>query len=396
MALDFRANAPAAYDLRTLNGHGFMDPRFKSFMSAVDRSSLLGNTYTALTTNLAALTNAPGLDRMAVRYLVGGAEDTIYGSSVPVPIPGVVDALPPGGRTVSLRPDQIYRVQVPSGSLRGVNIPLAASQSAHMTVRVVGPDGSTLTSNSRIVPPGANIIPVPLALDPAGPDRGSPSRQLSIQLSVSTPGVTATEDARGTLRLQTVRPPATPDGIRLAYAGSGLTIWERTNYVPRVHWATHATVIPGDAAQLAAVVHTPADPAGVILAQRPPAPLGGAGSAPAQLDLTRDNGDNIDVTVQAHSAGYLVIADRISTQFVARVDGRTTPLVTADYLNGAIFVPAGAHKIAISYAPTGRTEGAAISIGSAAILLAALLPAGWWGFLRRRRPKTPASTARPS
>jgi hypothetical protein len=129
-------------------------------------------------------------------------------------------------------------------------------------------------------------------LDPAGPDRGSPSRQLSIQLSVNTPGVTATEDARGTLRLQTVRPPATPDGIRLAFAGSGLTIWERTNYVPRVHWATHATVIPGDAAQLAAVVHTPADPTGVILAQRPPAPLGGAGSAPAQLDMRIESARN--------------------------------------------------------------------------------------------------------
>lgn len=394
MALDFRANAPGAYGLRTLNGQtgqGFMDPRFKSFMFAVDHSSLLGQTFTALTTNIAGLINSPGLDRMGVRYLVGGAEDTIYGTNTPVPIPGVVDALAPGGRLVTLRPNQIYRVQIPGGSLRGVNIPLTASRSTHLAVRLVAPDGSTLTSNARLVSPGASIIPVPLADDPAGPDRGSPSQRLSIELSVNTPGVTATVDAAGTLRLQTVRPPATPDGIRLAVAGSGLTVWERMKYVPRVHWATHATVISSDAGQLAATVQTPADPADVILAQSPPAPLGGAGSAPAQLDLTRDNGDNIDVTVRARSAGYLVIADRISTQFAARVDGRATPIVRADYLNGAIFVPAGAHRVAISYAPRGRTEGAAISIGSAAILLIALVPVGWWGFLRRRRPKTSRS-----
>jgi uncharacterized membrane protein YfhO len=69
------------------------------------------------------------------------------------------------------------------------------------------------------------------------------------------------------------------------------------------------------------------------------------------------------------------------------VDGRTVPLVAADHALVAVPVPAGTHLVGLRYRPSGRTLGAAISLVSLAVLVAAVLgPA-----LTRRRRSWPDS-----
>jgi hypothetical protein len=184
-----------------------------------------------------------------------------------------------------------------------------------------------------------------------------------------------------------VRPSAADSRARVAFAGENLVIYERLDYVPRIHWASHATVISDPAARLKAVTSSPLDPAGVILAADPPAPLAAASTATPQLSVAEDSGDTLKVRVNTTTAGMVVVSDSLVGNFDATVDGHAAPIQSADYAVGAVYVPAGSHQIALHYDPPGRKNGNRITALSAVLVLVALVPPMGWGRLRRRRKK---------
>jgi hypothetical protein len=202
-------------------------------------------------------------------------------------------------------------------------------------------------------------------------------------VSANAAGSVATSDATGQLRIQAVRPPA-GDRIRVAYAGENLVVWERFDYVSRIHWASQATVIADDDARLKAVTSSALRPGGVILQDKPPVGLSDASGTASKFDILEDSGDTIRVRVQTAHPGYVVVTDNIQTDFDATVDGKGTPIVAADYAGGAVYVGAGSHEIAIKYAPAGRRTGTMISAASGCVLCLVAIPAAWWARLRRR------------
>jgi uncharacterized membrane protein YfhO len=86
--------------------------------------------------------------------------------------------------------------------------------------------------------------------------------------------------------------------------------------------------------------------------------------APARMDL-----DVVCVTACA-----VVTSDAPYPGWSARVDDRSTPLLTADYAFRAVAVPAGRHRVAFAFTPWSTYAGAAISL--AALLVALWLLAG--------------------
>jgi hypothetical protein len=384
-----RPNVSSQYGLRTINAHGFFPRPMQQLLRAIDPASFVAATENVFSTTPGPYLASPGLARLGIRYLATDNEAVMPGTrNVPVPIPGTLDPMPPLTGRLALLPGQQYRVAVPNGPVRGVSIPLTATTELNVRATVVGPDGAIVTQNIRQVDPGTWNVPIVLADDRAGvAPANQPSGSLTISVTVDQAGGTATTDASGHLRLQAVRPPAKSDGGRVAYADDDMIVWERTTYLPRIHWASRAVVITDDAARLAAAAKSLTDPNTVILSAPPPAELGNADTSAQQLTVKKDTGDILVVDAAAPTSGFVVVSDNVQNDFTATVDGKTAPIVDADYAVGAVYMPAGQHEVTLTYAPRGRTFGAVVSLVSTAVLIVAALPAAWWLFRRRRRQK---------
>lgn len=387
-----RPNVTEYYGLRDIVGHNFLDPSLEKVILAIDPTALLGPTYTGFTSAVGTLLGNPGLERMGVRYVVASVDDVMPGRpAVPVPIPGAVEAAAQPARSVALAPNRQYSVTIAPGPLRGVNVPVTAPPGTRIAVVVRDQAGRVVAQNSRRLVTGASLVPVPLADDPVPGGASPQSGHMTVSVAVDRPGARASVDTAGAPALQVVRPPASNATYRLAYAADGLVIWEQLNYLPRIHWADTATVIPDATARAKAVASSPLRPGEVILSAPPAGALPAGGGAPAALRIATDNGDNIDVDVAAPTAGYLVVSDSIQSQFSATVDGHATPIVSADGAGGAVYVPQGKHEVRVAYTPSGRAEGTIISAVSAVVIVAATVLPAWFCRRRRRRRRGAAA-----
>jgi hypothetical protein len=233
-------------------------------------------------------------------------------------------------------------------------------------------------------------VPVPLAAETPSP-APAPGEHWVVRISVDRPGATARigPTVRGPggngIRLSAVRPDPATSSIRLVYAGDSIVVWQRLNYVPRIHWASQAQVIPDDQTRLKAAAQSPVQPNQVILAANPSGPLDSPAGQPSTFGIDEDSADTIRVHETSSAPGYLVVADNVQSDFAAFVDGHPTSIVAADFAVGAVYVPAGSHQITFKYAPKGRKTGTALTGLSALTLVLIGLPPAWWARLRRRR-----------
>ena len=122
-------------------------------------------------------------------------------------------------------------------------------------------------------------------------------------------------------------------------------------------------------------------PAGTVVLDHPGPSLSGQ---PAEIRVSADDGAHIAADVTATGAGYLVVADAIQQDgWSVTVDGNAATLVHADAAMGAVAVPAGKHHVAFTYRAPLQRLGAALSAGTALIMLGVL----FWA-RRRRRPES--------
>ncbi len=175
----------------------------------------------------------------------------------------------------------------------------------------------------------------------------------------------------GAVNCAPVRPTA--DGLRLVFADAGSIIYQRLTALPRVRWASAATVIGSAPARVAALESgVPGD--AVVLDSAGPRPAG----RPATVSLQPDDDDTITARVAAPAGGYLVVADAHQQPgWSATVAGRRTDLVPADDAMAAVFVPAGSHTVTVSYSTPGQTAGLALSLAGLLALLAVLASPRW-------------------
>jgi hypothetical protein len=377
-----RPNATQYYGLRTLNGHAFLPERMRDLIRATDPSAFQGGpTYTILNPAVSAVIDTPGLDRLGVKYLVGSIDSVVPGTaSTPQLLPGVPDPLAHAEGTLPLQRGRWYSQKTRGGPIRGVDIPLSLAGRTAVTVALRDQAGRVFAQTTRHADAGTWTVPVPLAAEIA-PSRSS---AVTVSIRVDVDGVQARRGAGAALVLQAVRPPAVDNTARLAFAADGVVIWERLNYLPRIRWDGRATVIRDPAKRIAAVARAPAERDTVILSSPPRPALAAAGSDVSRLRVRSDRGDTVRVSADASQPGYVVVSDNIQQDFVATVDGHRADIVAADYAGGAVYVPGGRHEIVISYAPGAERSGAAISVGSAILLVLVGLPPALLVGLRRR------------
>ena len=357
------------YRLRTPVGHQFTQPTWRDLLERIDPNAMLSATYSVLH-RTAGRADQPLLDALSVRYWVGGPGD----------VTGSV-AYAPGSEargTVEAAEGQRLTCTVPQGRARGIvatlpeDLALGAHQVAQVHVRVSGGDADI---------EGRRSIPGPLLKQgelrvalPGDLDLPEPARVELWFTGVSEP-VSLAADGEGAARCGVVRPD---DGLRLVDVSPGALVYERPHWLPRIRWAGTSKVVASRSARLRQLARGVGSDTVLLDDDRTPA----ASGSTAQVDVTQDEAERISADVTASGEGYLVVADAIARDgWTATVDGRPAPIVAADHALAAVPVPAGSHRVSLSYDAPGLRTGAMITLASAvATIVLLLLP-----MLRRPR-----------
>lgn len=156
---------------------------------------------------------------------------------------------------------------------------------------------------------------------------------------------------------------------QLAQLGD-VKIYENPATAPRAFLVHAAAVVPDDNQALATMVAPDFDPLQqIILADG--APLSNeAGNA--TVTIVDYAPEHITFHITTDTDGYLLVTDAYYPGWAAQLDGEPAPIHRADLLFRAVFIPAGAHTLAMTYTPTGWIVILLIGGSAWAILLVGL------------------------
>ena len=332
------------YDFRSVSGHAFHTGPWADLLRAVDPQAFrLSPTYSSLAHD-AAIVSSPVLDRLGVRFVVADPRRPVFGSR---------GALGPvsGTRTVTdgavIREGWIDRT-------RGIELSLTEAYqptqgAGVITVKLLGGDGSVLTSSERRLVRFHRAGPLQVAVVDPGNEAVA-----GVEIGYSgDAALTLGTIAGGSIVTGVV---AADDALRIVHA-DGAVVYERPHALPRIRWAADAFVITDPGQRIEALRLGLPDETVVLSAPGPEA------TGEASLDVVEDDGgDRIEVRVAAASPGYLVIADSLTTGWRATVDGAEASIVAADHAGAAVHVPPGEHTVVLSVAPEGWTLGWVVTI----------------------------------
>jgi hypothetical protein len=147
-----------------------------------------------------------------------------------------------------------------------------------------------------------------------------------------------------------------------------IRVWRVPDAVPRLSVVGGAKGLDGLAA-VKRLLAADFDPAREVVVVGPRQE--GSAAVPGHARFVQDRPDRIEVHASLQSPGWLVIADAFDPGWLARVDGRPTPLFRANLAFRAVAVGAGDHIVEMRYWPEGLSAGLALS--GASLLLAAAL-----------------------
>lgn len=163
--------------------------------------------------------------------------------------------------------------------------------------------------------------------------------------------------------------------------------------LPRA-WMSYSPVWVSDRAAALKLLADPGfDPAASVI-------LEGAGSSgermtPPQhgpgVHISRLDPSALEIDVTTEAAGYLVISEWFYPGWRARLDGKTVPIVRADYALQAVAVPAGTHRLLLRYEAPVNSRGLAVSLLS--LVVAGILTWRWRPVTTYRALRTRVATS---
>ncbi|HVC32268.1 MAG TPA: YfhO family protein [Chloroflexota bacterium] len=163
--------------------------------------------------------------------------------------------------------------------------------------------------------------------------------------------------------------------FRLAFSGDPqINVYEDPRALPRAFFVDRSVVAPSHDAALAAIKAKDFDPGQeVVLESGTPTNGPAADAVPAQFVV--DGPNSVIVRVTAPRGGYLVLADPYYGGWQATVDGKSAPLLRADWTFRAVPVGPGQHEIAFRFRPRSLIVAGGISALAWVLALAAVI----WG-----------------
>jgi Bacterial membrane protein YfhO len=194
------------------------------------------------------------------------------------------------------------------------------------------------------------------------------------------------------------QPPA-PDGGGFRKIAEGeIQAFERAAALPRAWWVPRERDVSSAAAALSALRSSGFDPRQEVILERAPgaerpggrpsaqeATEAGELAASAQVAIQAYAPEQVEISLLAPRAGWLVLSDLYYPGWVATVNGDPAQIERANHLFRAVRVAAGPSTVRFSYRPASLRRGALVSLASA-LLLAAL-------FLRGARSRSRGTAA---
>jgi hypothetical protein len=175
----------------------------------------------------------------------------------------------------------------------------------------------------------------------------------------------------------------------------GYELFQLTGWQPRVSVVPHWTQTDGVHA-LAAVLVRGFNPAiEAVVEGAPTIPHAPAAAPPGSATYWEVHPEDVRVTVDATAPSMVVIRNAWDRGWSATVDGRTVPVLRADYFLQGVPVPAGHHEIRLTYDDPTIVAGIALS---GVVWLVFVVGFAWlvWAGLRRRRRATPSPDPPPA
>lgn len=155
----------------------------------------------------------------------------------------------------------------------------------------------------------------------------------------------------------------------LAYRSEDVAIYINHDTLPRAFVVHKARAVPDDAETMRILREPDFDPSTEVLLAAEhvvtPQPLA---ESPDNVELFDYDSGKVMARVQAGADGYLVLTDAWYPGWHVRVDGRESPLLRANLLFRAVYLPAGTHLVEFSYTPRSFQVGLVISAVSLLII----------------------------
>ena len=184
--------------------------------------------------------------------------------------------------------------------------------------------------------------------------------------------------------------PNAPGFVRLVYQDGTYFVYDNLSALPRATLVDGYKVIqPGKAILDSIRFGTRNMAAFTYLEQDPGLTLGPI--AGGQVRMTSYRLNDVTVDVETPSPALLRLADLWYPDWTARVDGKRTPILKADYLLRAVPVPAGRHRVEFRYESPAVRRGLLLSLVSLLVVLGGFA----WSWWKGRGPGSVGPVVRP-
>lgn len=155
-------------------------------------------------------------------------------------------------------------------------------------------------------------------------------------------------------------------------------VYENRDALPRAYVVPSYRAAANDPAAIAALLSPSHDPRqSVVLTGADTAEQRGAthnvgmnGVSRAQIIWRKDEPEEIELDVTMPEAGYLVLSDYHTPEWIAEADGKAAPILRANVAHRAVELTAGRHTVSFRYQPALFYAGAVASLTSAAVIVA--------------------------
>ena len=194
--------------------------------------------------------------------------------------------------------------------------------------------------------------------------------------------------------------------MKTVYADDMVRVVENPDALPRA-WIVHDAQTASDEQTLQLLNDGTVDPRTTALLTTDttiPSLTAPAAGDNGSVQITSYSGDRIQLQVQTGADGIVMLSEQWDPGWRVYVDGQRSELLRADYLLRGVPVTAGTHTIELRYQPASLHNGLLISIGTAAVIVVALValavvgrkrfppiapderPSDPWRRIRRREP----------
>ena len=159
--------------------------------------------------------------------------------------------------------------------------------------------------------------------------------------------------------------------------GPAVDIYLNTTAYPMAQLLYEARQVESHQAAFAAI-HDPAwDAARTVVLEEKPQPLAPPAGQPVALGFSGYGNNWLSLHVSTPTPAYLLLSEVYYPGWRASIDGQPTPVLRADYLFRAVYVPAGTHEVRLWFSPPSFWIGLGLSVATWLGLLAAAIVARW-------------------